>query len=92
MEESLASGAKTINVYCMGEPGKPRCDYTTKLNIADLPRVTWREVSDRLRCPTCGARGCVQIRFNHDENYAGRPACNIVGGQIIAGTNSKPGT
>jgi len=81
VEATIRHGGKTIDVFCGTVRGQKRCGYIANLKIEDLPRVTWREIGRRLRCPKCGMKGDVQIRFRH-EGCVARPA-NIIGGQFV---------
>lgn len=82
VENTILHGGKTVDVFCMTVRGQQRCGYVANLKIEDFPRVTWREVGQRLRCPRCNVRGDVQIRFRHNEGYVGRPT-NIIDGEIV---------
>ena len=84
VQSSIEYGSRTIYVYCMDFIGKDRCHYMASVKLSDLPKTTWAEIERRFLCPKCGAKGNVQIRFNHQEAYedCGR-ACNIIDGKIV---------
>jgi hypothetical protein len=67
---AIATGLKTILVYCVGPPqgfGRQRCFRNARLSLDELPEWDWTDISAHLRCTDCGSVGYVDTRRDLSE-------------------------
>lgn len=68
---NLNSGFSNLLVYYLG-PEKlltyhSRCPHNGRLNLADLPKWDWSDISAHLRCTVCCTVGHVDTRVDWSE-------------------------